>query len=145
MKSFSNWSTEEVEEEFGLRPQTHSDTLDDWLNVETNFSDFEQQWLEQIRRDVESYSYTWNEQELIAESIVPLLKLVQFQQEAYRGFLNRELSAPYNNDKLSGEVDFIVAQGRHSPKRLFFFLDEYKKELPHKGDPRGQLLIAMVA
>ncbi|MEM7532196.1 MAG: hypothetical protein AAF639_08470 [Chloroflexota bacterium] len=145
MKSFSNWSTEDVEEEFGLKPQTHSKILDIWLNVETTFSDFEHQWLEQVRRDVEAYSYTWNEQELIAESIVPLLKLVHFQQESYRGFLNREISAPYANDSLSGEVDFIVAQGRHSPKRLFFFLHEYKKEPPHKDDPRGQLLIAMVA
>ncbi|MEM7130049.1 MAG: hypothetical protein AAF702_27210 [Chloroflexota bacterium] len=37
----------------------------------------------------------------------------------------------------------MVAQGRHSPQRPFFFLHEYKKEIGQK-DPLGQLMVVMV-
>ncbi|MEM7127210.1 MAG: hypothetical protein AAF702_12835 [Chloroflexota bacterium] len=144
MKSFSHWTIEEVENEFGIGPRKTSKRFDEWMNVKTPPSSFEAEWLESIRADVELYSYTWNEQELIASCIAPVLRLVNFQQDVYRAFLERELSVPYKDETLSGEVDYMVAQGRHSPQRPFFFLHEYKRELEQK-DPRGQLLIAMIA
>lgn len=143
MKSFSYWSIEEVENEFGLNPKRNSKQLASWLTIQSSLLDFERQWLTYLRSDLEAYSYTWNEQELIANFIAPLLKLVNFQHEAYRGFLERELSVSYKDETLSGEVDFMVAQGRHSPNRLYFFLHEYKRE-PEQKDPLGQLMIAMV-
>ncbi|MEM7532952.1 MAG: hypothetical protein AAF639_12305 [Chloroflexota bacterium] len=143
MKSFSSWSIEEVEEEFDIYPEDESTLLDEWIDVTCEHSEFELSWLEYIRAPLEKRSYIWNEQELIANFIAPLLRLVNFEQTAYRGFLVRELSISYKNEKLSGEVDFMVAQGRHSPKRYYFFLHEYKRETEYK-DPLGQLMVAMV-
>lgn len=144
MKSFSDWTIEEVENEFGIRPTSKSQLLDEWLGINPSPSEVEQQVLTNLQRRLAEGSYAWNEQELIAKFIAPLLSLVDFQQEKYCDFLNRELSVPYKNDTLKGDVDFVVAQGRHSPQRLFFFLHEYKKENSQK-DPLGQLMIAMVA
>jgi len=144
MKPFSKWSIEDVENEFGLRPTRKSNLLESWLTVESSPSPFEQQWLEMLRGRLGAGSYSWNEQELIAKFIAPLLSLVNFEQEEYREFLNRNISVGYKDETLSGEVDFVVAQGRHSPQRPFFFLHEDKKE-NEKGDPLGQLMIAMVA
>lgn len=144
MKSFSNWTIEEVENEFGIEPTDENVRFDSWMSAKPSLSSFEADLLESIRADVELYSYTWNEQELIANCIAPILRLINFQHDSYRSFLVRELSTPYKDDLLSGEVDFMVAQGRHSPQRPFFFLHEYKREIEQK-DPRGQLLIAMVA
>lgn len=73
MKSFANWSIEEVENEFGLTPTIKSNRLDGWLTLQAEPNEFEQQWLEYLRSDLEAYSYTWNEQELIANFIAPLL------------------------------------------------------------------------
>jgi len=73
-----------------------------------------------------------------------LLTLVNFNHDAYREFLTNELSAPDGDEILSGEVDYVIAQGQYDPERLFFFLHEYKTEYDNK-DPRGQLMIAMVA
>lgn len=74
MKPLSNWSIEDVENEFGLRAT------------------------------------------------------VDFEQGDCREFFNRNISVVYKDDTLSGEVDFFLAQGHHSPKQPFFFLHEYKKE-----------------
>lgn len=144
MKSFSKWSIKEVEKEFGIKLKKKSTLLDEWLVIHSPLSSFEKQWLEYIRNYLEEYGFVWKEQDLIANFIGPLLTLVNFNHDAYRGFSISELSAPYGDETLSGEVDYVVAQGQYDPERLFFFLHEYKKEHDNR-DPRGQLLIAMIA
>jgi hypothetical protein len=39
----------------------------------------------------------------------------------------------------------LVAKGKQTPQKPFFFLHEYKPENKKEGDPVGQLLIGMVA
>ena len=46
MKSFPDWSIEEVEDEFGIKLKKKSSLLEDWLDVEPSLSPFEQQWLD---------------------------------------------------------------------------------------------------
>jgi len=66
-KPFLQWTTEKVEEEFGLVEKMDSALLDAWLTVDEPISDFERQWLEPFRIQLDYYSYTWNEQELIGQ------------------------------------------------------------------------------
>ncbi|MEM7539737.1 MAG: hypothetical protein AAF639_46705 [Chloroflexota bacterium] len=120
MKSFSHWSIEEVEDEFGIKLKKKSSLLEDWLDVDPSPSSFEQQWLDYIRNNFEENGFAWSEQDLIGNFIGPLLTLVNFHHTDYRGFLNSEVSVPYGDDTLSGEIDYLVAQGHYSPKRLFF-------------------------
>ena len=145
MKPFSKWTIEEVEEQFGVRQQTASSHMRAWLTVEEPPSATEREALELLRQKLESRVYDWNAQELIINFIGPLLALVDFDHEVYHPFFGREISVAYNQETLSGIVDFTVAQGRRSPKNPYFFIHEYKKEFDSSNDPLGQLLIAMVA
>jgi hypothetical protein len=45
---------------------------------------------------------------------------------------------------LVGKVHGMIATGFRHPKKPYFCLNEYKKESDSNGDPRGQLLIAMI-
>jgi hypothetical protein len=144
MKSFSKWTIEDVEETFQLVLQKDHEQLTAWIIPHQDTSREEEQQLIQLRDKLLDHVWDWNEEELKVYFIIPLLNLVNFEQEYYKPFLDRELSMTFHDETISGRVDFLVASGKRSPKRPFFFIHEYKKERDSSDDPLGQLLIAMV-
>ena len=146
MKPLSQWTKEEIEDEFGLTADRQYGLLQEWLAVSPAFSDVEQQALRNLSQTLLAHVHDWNEEELKVYFIASLLNMVNFYQSSYRPFLERELSVEYAEGKrLWGIVDFLVASGRQAPKQPFFFLHEYKKELESSNDPLGQLLAEMIA
>lgn len=146
MKSFSQWTKEEVEEEFGLSANRQHTLLQEWLNVSPHLSDEEKKQLHQLSEKLLAHVHDWNEEELKVYFIAFILDFIDFYQTNFRPFLERELSIEYaEGKKLSGVVDFLVASGKQSPKQPFFFLHEYKKQIDSSNDPLGQLLAEMVA
>jgi len=150
MKSFSQWTIAEVEKEFQIEWQDLNDLLESWLNYTESDSadDLTQmpvQALKRLQTRLIKHVHGWNERELQVKFIAQILDMVEFDQDGYQSFLERVISAPYKDDTLSGDVDFIVAKGRWVPEQPFFFLHEYKKDVNSSGDPLGQLMIAMVA
>ncbi len=145
MKTFSKWTIEEVEERFQIVSVNKSDLLENWLGFTSELSQEEEKLLNVLCKKLQSRVWDWNEEELKVCFIGLLLYMADFDRENYRSFLEREISVSYENEILSGTVDFIVAQGKRSPKRPFFFIHEYKKEQESPNDPLGQLMIAMIA
>ena len=144
MKSFSQWTIEEVEEQFELCQLRDSPLLADWMADRSPLSPVIQSQLEHLQQKLLQRVYDWNEQELLVYFIGPLLTLVDFEHELFHPFMERELSVILDGERLSGVVDFLVAQGHRSPKQPYFFLHEYKREQDSSNDPLGQLMIAMV-
>lgn len=146
MKPFSKWTIEAVEEQFNLTCSQEHPGMTEWLTLPpAPEADKQRLSLPALQQKLLNHVYDWNEQELIVYFIAPLLHLVDFEQEHYHPFFQREISVKYHNEILSGVVDCVIAQGKRSPKRPFFFLQEYKKEHDSSNDPLGQLMIAMVA
>lgn len=145
MKPFSQWTIEEVEETFGVKQESDNPNAQQWLQSPVIIAEHEQAQLEALRVKLIEHVYDWNEQELIVYFIGPLLTLVDFEGETYHPFFSREIVATYDDERLAGVVDFVVAAGQRSPKHPYFFIHEYKKEFDSSNDPLGQLLIAMVA
>lgn len=145
MKSFSQWTIDEVEKEFHLQLQRKSELLDAWLQSPIDSLSIPTATLETLRNHLIDHVYSWNETELKIKFIGPLLSLVNFDEEKYQSFFERTIVAPYQNDTLAGDVDFLVATGMRVPEQPYFFLHEHKKEADSSGDPLGQLMIAMVA
>jgi hypothetical protein len=146
MKSFSQWTKQDVEEEFHLTSTRESETLQAWLNGIQEVSQDEAARLRQLSEKLRLHVHDWNEEELKVYFIAFILDFVNFYQPSYRPFLERELSASYaEGKKIWGVVDFLVASGTQFPKEPVFFLHEYKKQLDTSNDPLGQLLAEMVA
>lgn len=145
MKPFSQWTIEEVEETFRLNACLESQTMQAWITEYAAPSPDEVRTLTQLQQKLLRHGYDWNEQELIVYFIGPVLMLVDFDQAEYHPFLEREITAHIDQQLLSGVVDFVVAQGKHSPKHPYFVIHEYKKEYDSSNDPLGQLMIALVA
>ncbi len=62
----------------------------------------------------------------------------------YRVFTQRQFSIQTAEVEANGRVEWFIATGKQTPKKPFFFLQEYKPEKNSGNDPLGQLLIAMV-
>jgi len=145
MKSFSKWTIAEVEETFALNPCKQLKPLNQWIDAIAALAPDEEEIVNQLREKLLDHVWDWNESELKGKFIFPLLSAVNFDEELYQSFIEREISVAIDNDSLSGMVDFFVASGRRYPKHPYFFIHEFKKEHESSGDPLGQLLVTMVA
>ncbi|MCP4347511.1 MAG: hypothetical protein GY795_18555 [Desulfobacterales bacterium] len=145
MKPFAKWTIEEVEDTFGVTLQKQSKILEQWLTVRSSPSRESADQLDRLREKLTDHVWDWNELELTVKFIGPLLSIVNFDQENYQSFMNRDISVSYEQDTLGGTVDFVVAGGKRSPKKPFFFIHEHKRKKDSSNDPLGQVMIAMVA
>lgn len=145
MKTFRNWTRQELADEFGLKRQRNCSVLENWLNIEVQVSDFDKQFLEKLRLNLEDSVDIWNEQELIIKFIAPLITSINYDTDKFKSFANRPLKGIVNDREINGEVDFMIASGEFEPKAPYFCLHEYKKEKNIDNDPLGQLLVAMIA
>ncbi|WP_420208303.1 hypothetical protein [Candidatus Electronema sp. JC] len=145
MKSFSKWTIAEVEETFALNPCKQLESLNQWLDATASLAPDEQDLIAELREKLLDHVWDWNESELKGKFIFPLLAAVNFDEEQYQSFIEREISMAIDNDTISGVVDFFVASGKRYPKHPYFFIHEFKKEREASGDPLGQLIVTMVA
>ncbi len=145
MKPFSKWTIVEVENTFQIVFRKQSHILKKWLDVRASPPTQGEKTLDILRERLLDHVYDWNEHELRAKFVIPLLLMVDFDQAHCQSFLEREISVSLGDETLAGVVGFVVARGRRVPERPYFFIHEYERELDPSGDPLGQLLIAMVA
>lgn len=143
-KSFKYWLTQQLHEQFGLSRLPVSPLLDTWLTTTEPITEAEQTRLERLRIDLLANADYWNEEELKVKFIGQLLDLVHLEGPTFRTFYDRPLSATLNGTRLYGTVDMVVATGFQIPTEPFFCIHEYKQEGRREGDPKGQLLAAML-
>jgi hypothetical protein len=148
-KSFEQWLYEDVERAFDLTRLRQHPRLDGLkkLNHHTHFLDNKLEIIESLRQDLLDNADSWNEDELKFMFISPIIAMIEYKSPNYKIFTQRPMSVKYDeNTKLStGKVEFMIATGKQTPRKPFFFIHEYKQENRRDNDPLGQLLIAMVA
>jgi len=145
IKSFERWTFEDVENTFGLVRVKEPEILTEWLNVsKTTLSDHHQFELKQLRQELQSLVDIWNEEELKVFFIGPFLRLINYNHDHYRPFMERKLQGKIAEVLVGGKVDFMLASGKVKPKQPYFCLHEYKPSRRQANDPLGQLLIAIL-
>ena len=152
MASFKDWTQTKLKETFGLvNKNGECEVLKEWMKAGENsnltINERENAELERIRARLSINADIWNEEELKMYFICFLLDLVSFENEKYKLFFERKLTATLHGIKLNGDVDAMIASGNFDDPRLpYFCLHEYKQEKgKREADPRGQLLAEMLA
>lgn len=141
-RPFEKWLSEDVETEFGIDRVDKHHSLEDWLKV--NCSPLNA-YLEKLRSFLAKNVEYLNEDELKMLFIAPFLSNFDFHNPPhYRIFTQRLFSLQTPTVEASGKIEWLIALGKQTPKKPFFFLQEYKSEKNSGNDPLGQLLIAMV-
>lgn len=144
MKSFRNWTRQDIADKFGLDTKENCTELEQWLNMPFELKEEEQKELKRLQLKLKDNVDVWNEQELIIKFIALLIDMVDYDNSSFKTFANRKLKGKIDNEEVSGEVDLMVASGKFEPKAPYFCLHEYKKEKGVDNDPLGQLIIAMM-
>lgn len=151
MKSFEKWETEEIERTFGIADIANLPAMQSWLQFQQDLSTKEQDITQELCVRLNDYANFWNEEDTKAFFIIPLINLMHFESKGkYRTFMEATFQADLldvqnNLCTLRGRVEMVVATGKQRPQTPFFFLNEYKAQAKATSDPRGQLLIAMLA
>jgi hypothetical protein len=144
--NFRDWTVEKVEDAFGLEQTFNHPLLKQLISFSYEISEFEAKTLLKFQQNYEQFGgEDWNEVELASKFISPLIVFSDMDNRKFGYFLERDLSVTIGDYELVGKVDGIIATGFRSPRKPYFCLNEYKKESDPNGDPRGQLLIAMIA
>ncbi len=144
--NFRDWTVEKIEDAFGLRQEFDHPVLERLISFQYEISDMEKMILSKLQYNYKRFGgEDWNEAELATKFINPLIVFSDMDNIKFGFFVERELSATIDDYELVGKVDGMIATGFRSPKKPYFCLNEYKKESDPSGDPRGQLLIAMMA
>lgn len=144
MKSFRNWTRQEIADKFGLDVKNSCQKLDSWLKVNGNIPKETEIELKRLQSKLKENVDTWNEQELIIKFIALLIDKVDYDSANFKSFANRRLKGEIDGEEIAGEVDLMIASGKFEPKEPYFCLHEYKKEKGVDNDPLGQLIIAMM-
>lgn len=150
MKSFEKWETEEVELTFGIEQVKKMPIMDEWLEFEQPLNQTEEQISEKLRLFLADFADFWNEEDMKAFFILPIIQMVDFYApKKYRTFMEATMQAELLDVKnnpcvLRGRVEMVVATGKQKPQKPFFFLNEYKPQIKVVSDPKGQLLSAML-
>ncbi|MGB0929458.1 MAG: hypothetical protein ACPGVB_01690 [Chitinophagales bacterium] len=143
-QSFEQWLFEDVEIEFGIEPIEEMPLMNEWLNTQ----DIPQSippHLDKLRKFLLKNINLWNEDELKMHFIAPFLLDFDFYNlPHYRVFTQRFMRLKTEHVESAGRVEWMVATGKQTPRKPFFFLQEYKPQTGANNDPLGQLLIAMV-
>ena len=142
-KPFEQWLYEEVELAFGLERIEDLPALSEWLTVRNTLPLIAP--IEKLRLSLRKNVENWNEDEMKTIFINPFLFYFDFYEPPhYRVFTQRLFTLQTPEVEASGRVEWFVATGKQTPKKPFFFLQEFKPEKNGGNDPLGQLLIAMV-
>jgi hypothetical protein len=145
MKEFRDWKFEHVELTFDMERVFEHPLLASWQAAAHEIPAPHRELMEELRQELIRNVDLYNEEELKVYFLGPLLRLIPFQAKNRRPFMDRSLSFTYGDDEVAaGRVDWMLAEGKQDPRRPYFFLHEYKREVDAAGDPLGQLLIAMV-
>jgi hypothetical protein len=146
-KPFKDWLYEDVSSEFGLTEVITHPSIEKLKTIKLPQNHPLRQNIEALRLLMQQYIETWNEDEYKFMVISPFIALANYVSKHFKVFTQRPMSIKYdNNTKITeGLVEFMLAKGLQTPKKPHFFLHEYKPEKRRDNDPRGQLLIAMVA
>jgi hypothetical protein len=144
-KIFKYWITQELHEQFGLERVEPTLLLNNWLASDGEISIEETNRLNALRGQLRENVDYWNEEELKMKFIGQILDLVNIDSKNFRTFYDRTITVEVKGVKLNGKLDMLVATGFQVPKKPFFCVHEYKQETKRDGDPKGQLLVEMVA
>ena len=145
ISTFREWTLDKIEDIFQLYEVNSLPILEKILAFDFSLSEYQKTYLSSLAKNYKLFGGDdWNEVELENKFISPLIVFSEIDNKQFAYFLERELQAIIGEYELSGKVDGMIATGYRKPKTPFFCLNEYKRQTDPNGDPRGQVLIAML-
>ena len=132
---------------FKLNTVSDCQHLTEWTSSVFELTEFEQSNFDYLLHQVKIDGKYWNEEELKIRFIGGLFAIAKIDvDDKIKVFYERPLSATINSHNLAVITDCLVATPLkfNTPKKPYFFLQEYKKGRGEAKDPEAQMLMAML-
>ncbi len=139
--------TDEVLDAFNLERTNGSAILDEWLSTSYALTELEETILAEKRQRLLIEGYFWNEEELKMHFLAAIFDMIRFDEKhKVKLFYERPLKGVINGYSFHVVCDVMLAtpKGVSSPKKPYFFLQEFKKQRGKEQDEEAQLLAAML-
>ena len=88
--NFRDCISPDVLNTFGLSRSEKSDELMEWIAHRESFPEAMLPYFDRLRHDMGSYQFSWNEHELLAGFIAPILSLVGLRGTYHNLFMKRK-------------------------------------------------------
>ena len=141
------FSIDQLLDHFNLLKKESCDVLDKWMEATHELSPMHRTILQEKHILVKREGPYWNEEELKIQFISFVLDIAQINEPGkIKLFFERSLKAQWEDFSLSVKCDCLLASplGINTPKKPYFFLQEFKKGKGDKYDPEAQMLAAML-
>ncbi len=132
---------------FNLNVVANCQHLLTWTSATFQLSSIELSNFNYLLAQVKIDGKYWNEEELKIRFIGGLFAIAQIDvEDKIKVFYERSLAATVQNHNLAVITDCLVATPLkfNTPKKPYFFLQEYKKGRGEAKDPEAQMLLAML-
>ena len=132
---------------FSINVVSESEQLSMWTSASFQLDNIEQANFDYLYHQVKIDGKYWNEEELKIRFIGGLFAIARIDvDDKIKVFYERPLSSTIQNITLSVITDCLVATPLkfNTPKKPYFFLQEYKKGRGETKDPEAQMLMAML-
>ncbi|MFN4254204.1 MAG: hypothetical protein ACK4Q5_04290 [Saprospiraceae bacterium] len=139
--------TDELLDAFKLKRNHKCEVLGELLGTTGHIEPEALRVLEQKRQRLIVEGDFWNEEELKMHFLAFLFDFARIDEEGkIKLFYERPLSAILGEYKITVKCDALIAtpKGIGTPKKPYFFLQEFKKQKRQEDDAEGQMLAAML-
>ena len=144
--SFSKITRNDLDNLVDIEKDIDKSKFDKWFNNNIKVSKEIEEFFRNLILENESLLYDYNEEDLKASFIIPILNRVKFKSfdNKFRDFY--ELPIVYRTDKfiLKGTTDFVVSKGLTKSIKPYFFIQEFKKGHLN-AYPEPQLLAELIS
>ncbi len=142
--TFRNATYEKIEEIVVIEKKDNNIKFNKWFSFEYPISETEQAFLKSLIKKNKLFLSSYNEEQLKMKFISRLLNKVDYFFDDVKDWYEYSISAEINGVLLKGKTDFMLAKGTFSPKKPFFFLQEFKRSYSDRN-PEFQILAEMLA
>ena len=141
--TFINVTYQDIKSIVNIKKKDNSKKFDKWFFHKYEITEDEDFYLSKLIKNNKLYLQSFNEEQLKACFILPVLHKVDFIFGDIRDWYEYSISAKINNVTLKGKPDFMLAKGDFFPELPYFFIQEFKRS--HSDSyPEMQLLAEML-
>ncbi len=141
--NFSTIKFSDLEDIVNITPKLNYSKFDDWFGYAYLMSAEESLILEKLINKHALYLASYMEEDLKMKFLSPILNQVDFLTDKFHDWYDAALSGMVNGVEIKGFADIMIASGTKSPRKPYFFIQEFKPSIPDK-DPEVQLLAELL-
>ncbi len=141
--NYSGINLKKIESIVNIEKKDNDSKFEKWFSFHYETSKYEEELLEKLIKKNKLFLPSYNEEKLLISFIAPILFSVDFNFEDIKDWYSSWLQGELNGFKFSGKPDFMVAKGKKTPEKPYFFIQEFKRT-QNTSDPEDQLLAEML-